>query len=97
MLKTTQTWTGKGEISPRGAAYQGSWRLKFQLPGILGPNKYPSEFAPYFRAAAAALRPEAETAEPEPTAEERLINAAGRWANMPKSAPTSKSILCLRQ
>lgn len=80
-------WTGKGEISPRGAAYQGGQKLKFQLPGILGPDKYPSEFAPYFRAAAAALRPEAETAESEPTAEERLADAAGRWAAAPNPTP----------
>ena len=84
-------WTGKGEISPRGAAYLGGQKIKFQLPGILGPDKYPSDFAPYFRAAAAALRPEAETAAPELTAEEHLADAAGRWATAPRQTPAASA------
>ena len=84
-------WTGKGEISPRGAAYLGGEKIKFQLPGILGPNKYPSDFAPYFRAAAAALRPEAETTASEPTAEEHLAAAAGRWGTAPGQTPTASA------
>lgn len=84
-------WTGKGEVSPRGAAYPGGQKTRFQLPAILGPDKYPSDFAPYFRAAAAALRPTAETSISEPTAEERMAEAAGRWATLPRQNASSNA------
>ena len=71
-------WTGKGETSPRGVAYLGGQKIKFQLPGILWPDEYHSDFASYFRAVAAVLRPEAKTTASKPTAEERLADAAVR-------------------
>lgn len=70
------TWTGRGEASPRGAAYEGGKRVKFQLPALLGPNHYPQQFAPYFTAAVNALRPSASI---KRTAAEQLMDAVERW------------------
>lgn len=70
------TWTGRGEVSPRGAVYEGGKRVKFQLPPLLGPNHYPQQFAAYFAAAVNALRPSASV---KRTAAEQLMAAVERW------------------
>lgn len=80
-------WTGRGDMSARGAAYEGGTRVKFHLPAMLGPAVYPRQIAGYFTAAALECRPtDPKPAVAPPTIEQQLAAAAERLASQTASA-----------